>query len=225
MEQDIASGRFAPGDRVLLSALDGYHSQATMARLDYRPVRPLTLSVSYTRLAEEGAFFGVRSLDRADFGESTVSDGLSLAADAQLGGGLSLFASGTMSRSNSQGNATFGIDEAVGTAFQAGFAKQAVFGSSDNLRVTLAQPLTVERGYIDMKMVGVVDRETGEKGLMTQRVAIGAPEQRRYRMEAFYGADMLEGAGSLGLFGTAELRDTSAEVPAFTMGGSMRLAF
>jgi len=223
--QDIATGRFAPGDEVLLSSLDGYHAQATTARLDYRPVTPVTLSVSYTRLAEEGAFFGVRSLDRSDFGDSTVSDGLSLAADAQIGGGFSLFASGTMSRSNSQGDAAFGIDEAVGTAFQAGFAKQALLGRSDQLRLTLAQPLTVEQGYIDMRMVGVIDRETGEKGIISQRVAIGAPEQRRYRMEAFYGTDMLEGTGSLGLFGTAELRETTAEVPGFTVGGNMRLAF
>src|SRR5690606_24903759 len=115
--------------------------------------------------------------------------------------------------------------DAIGTAFQAGFAKQAVFGSKDQLRVTVARPLTVERGYIDMKMVSVVDRETGEKGMMTQRVSIGAPEQRRYRMEAFYGTDLLEGTGLLGLFGTAELRDTSAEVPAFTMGGNLPLAF
>jgi len=196
-----------------------------MARLDYRPARPLTVSVSYTRLAEEGAFLGVRSLDRADFGRATVSDGLTLAADAVLGDGLSLFAAGTVSRSNSQGQATLGIDEAVGTAFHVGLTKQAVLGGGDQLRLTLAQPLTVERGHIDMRMVGVVDRETGEKGIVTHRFSIGAPEQRRYRMEAFYGADMLEGAGTLGLFGTAELRDTSAEVPAFTMGGSMRLAF
>ena len=174
---------------------------------------------------QRSAFLGVRSLAREDFGEATVSDGLTLAADAQLGDGLSLFASGTMSRSNSQGSATFGIDEAVGTAFQAGFAKQAVFGSNDNLRVTLAQPLNVERGHIDMKMVGVIDRETGEKGLITQRFSIGAPELRRYRMEASYGTDMLEGAGSLGLFGTAELRETSADVPGFTVGGNMRVAF
>jgi subtilisin family serine protease len=225
IEQDLASGQFAAADRLLLGSARGYHSQATMARLDYRPARPVTLSLSYTRLAEDGAFFGVRSLDRADFGEATVSDGLTLAVDAQLGGGLSLFASGTMSRSNSQGTATLGIDAAVGTAFQAGFAKQAVLGNSDQLRLTLAQPLTVERGHIDMKMVGVVDRETGERGVITQRVAIGAPEQRRYRMEAFYGADLMEGTGSLGLFGTAELRDTSAEVPAFTVGGNLRLAF
>jgi len=225
IEQDLAIGQFAPQDRMLLSTTDGYHAQATMARLDYRPAKPLTLSVSYTRLEEEGAFLGVRSLERSDFGKATVSDGLTLAADAQLGGGLSLFASGTMSRSNSAGDAMLGVDEARGTAFQAGFAKQALFGNNDHLRVTLAQPLTVESGHIDMKMIGVVDRETGEKGVITQRFDIGAPEQRRYRMEAFYGTDVLEGAGSLGLFGTAELRETSAEVPGFTVGGNMRLAF
>lgn len=225
LERDIVTGRFAPSDRVLLSGMGDYQSQATMARLDYQPAKPVTLSVSYTRLEEEGAFLGVRSLNRTDFGKSTVSDGVSLAADAQLGDGFSLFAAGTMSRSHSLGNATYGVDGAVGTAFQAGFAKQAVFGDADHIRVTLAQPLTVESGHIDMKVVGVIDRETGETGLISQRVSIGAPEQRRYRMEAFYGTDLMQGAGSLGLFGTAELRDTSAEVPAITMGGSMRLAF
>ncbi|MBC7159338.1 MAG: S8 family serine peptidase [Porphyrobacter sp.] len=222
--QDLATGSFAASDRLLLNSAGDYEAEAMLARLDWRPADRVTLGVSYTRLAERGAFLGTRSLERSDFGTATVSDGLSVAADAAIGNGFSLFASGTMSVSHSQGDAAFNVEGAVGTAFQAGFAKRGLLGG-DQLRVTLAQPLTVERGHLDMQMVGVIDRETGETGLVTQRVAIGAPEQRRYRMEAFYGADMLEGAGRLGLFGSAELRRTDAQEPAFTAGGHVMLAF
>ena len=104
-------------------------------------------------------------------------------------------------------------------------AKQEVFGDSDRLRLSLAQPLTVEQGSINMQMIGVVDRETGEKGIVTQQIDIGAPEQRRYRAELLYGTPMLDGLGEVSLFSSAELRQVRSDVPAFTAGGSFRLAF
>lgn len=225
IDQDLASEMADPSDHALLHTLGDYEAQATTLRLDYRPASAVTLSASLTRLEEQGAFFGVRSLEREDFGAGTVSDGLTFAADGQLGEGFSLFASGTASMSSSKGDAVLGVEDTLATAFQLGVAKHQVFGSSDRLRLSLAQPLTVERGTMNMRMIGVIDRETGEKGLITQRIDIGAPEQRRYRVEALYGTPMLQGLGELNLFGSAELREVRSDIPGFAAGGSFRLAF
>ncbi len=212
-------------DSQVLRSAGGTDAEATMASLAWQANRALNLSLSYTRLAEEGAFFGVRSLAVGDFGRATVSDGLTLAGDAKIGGGLSLFASGTVSQSRSLGDAALGIDGVLGTAFQLGVAKSGLFTSGDQLRLSIAQPLTVESGYAEMRMVGVIDRETGETGLISQRIAIGAPEQRRYRLEALYGTTVLEGTGTLGIFGAAELRGAPAGLPAMTVGGNLKVAF
>ena len=225
MEQHLAAVGPGYADAELLRGAGGAHAQATLARVAWRPSAAVNMSLSYTRLAEQGAFFGVRSLAEGDFGKATVSDGLTLAGDAALGEGLSLFASGTASRSHSVGQASLGIDGALGTAFQLGVAKQGLFQGNDSLRLSLAQPLTVESGHAEMQMVAVVDRATGEKGLVTERFAIGAPGQRRYRMQALYGTSMMDGAGTLGLFGSAELRAATAGLPAVTVGGNMKLAF
>jgi len=225
IEQYLAAAGPGFADAELLRSAGDAQAQATMAKLAWRPGAALNLSLSYTRLAEEGAFFGVRSLAAEDFGEATVSDGLTLAGDADLGDGLSLFATGTASRSRSVGNATLGIDGALGTAFQLGVAKQGLFAGHDSLRLSLAQPLTVESGSAELSVIGVVDRETGEKGLVTQRVSIGAPDQRRHRVEALYGTPMLQGMGTLGLFGSAELHGATEGVPAFTAGGNVKFAF
>ncbi|WP_133365859.1 S8 family peptidase [Qipengyuania sediminis] len=202
-----------------------YRATALTTRLDYRPARWLDLSASWTELDETGAFLGVSSLEASDFGEGAVTSGLTLAAEAEAGAGIALFASATGSRSRSGGGAMLDIDNALSTAYQIGVAKRGVVGRDDRLRLTLAQPLTLERGHIDMQMVGVIDRETGEKGLITERFEISAPERRRYVGEMLYAAALPEGLGEVNLFGRAELREVRSDLPAWSLGGSVKLAF
>ena len=57
---------------------------------------------------------------------------------------------------------------AIGSAFQLGLAKTRVFGKNDRMRFAVSQPLTMERGTAEFTSVMVIDRETGEKGLVTQ---------------------------------------------------------
>ena len=117
------------------------------------------------------------------------------------------------------------MDDTVSTAFQFGLARQALLGRDDRLRVSLAQPLTVERGTMRYGTLEVTDRETGATGIVQHAVGIGAPEGRRLVAEAIYGTDLFAGRAALNLFGSAELRAVNPDVPGWTLGGNLRLGF
>jgi len=221
-------------DRLLIGRGARYGANAVNIRFDYQAQEWLGLSASITRLQEEGAFLGVQSLIATDFGDGTVTDGVTLQADADVGDGFVLFGSATGARSISPDrNATFrlGSGGALGTAFQLGVAKVGLFGRADRLRLTFSQPLAIERGIGEFTSVMVVDRETGEKGLVTQRFAIGAPERRRAIAEVIYGAPLLNNTATLSLFGRGELRRVPgatgavAEMPGLMMGSKVNLQF
>ena len=226
IEADLAAMSIPAGEQSVLRLLGDYEAQAATVRVDYQPSLVTELSLSYTRLTEQGAFFGVRSLERSDFGKATVSQGLTLTGEADVGEGFRLFASGTASVSGSAGPASLDLEDTLSSAFQVGLGKQSLLGREDRLRLTLAQPLTVERGTIVSRMIGVINRETGETGVITQRHEIGAPNQRRFRVEALYGAPLPGGTGgSVNLFGSAELRDVRQDIPTYAAGGNIKLPF
>jgi hypothetical protein len=89
----------------------------------------------------------------------------------------------------------------------------------------LAQPLTLENGVVNFQTVGVVNRETGEKGIINQRFSIADADDRRYRVEGYYGASMLAGLGEIALFTSYELRDVRADIARWTVGAKTRISF
>ncbi|MDB5719007.1 MAG: hypothetical protein JWM38_2434, partial [Sphingomonas bacterium] len=111
-------------DRLKLVGMERYKAQAANVSVDFRPAKWLALTASATRLAEPNAFFGVRTTASNAFGDGTVSTGLTVGADADIGGGVSLFGSATGSRSTSADkNAALRVLNAYSTAFQAGVSK------------------------------------------------------------------------------------------------------
>lgn len=213
-------------DRGLMSR-NHYAADAMTVRVDYQPTNWLGLSGSFTRLEEDRAFLGTLSLARSDFGQGTSTDGLTVQADVDMGSGIALFGSATGARTRNRDEAaTFRMagGGALGSAYQVGVAKQGLFGRGDRLRMTLAQPMTIERGQIEFTSIMVVDRETGEKGLVTQRFDLGN-QQRRTVAEVLYGAAVLGGALDLSLFGRGELRDVDANVPRVMLGAQSSVRF
>jgi hypothetical protein len=112
----------------------------------------------------------------------------------------------------------------LGSAFEVGLAKSGLVGRADRLRVTLAQPLTAERGTVDLSSVEVTDRDTGAIGVVTRPFDV-ASTGRRLVGEAMYGAPVLDGRGQVGLFGRGELRRTTADVPEVLIGTRAQLSF
>ena len=204
--EDIAREDFGLEDRNLLVNRGDYRAFATTARLDYAVSGASQISLAVTILDERDALLGVRSIEESDFGSGVRTTGLTMAADFDLGDGVSLFGSATGSTSAGAADATLRVNGALSSAFQLGVAKRGVLGTRDNLRLTVAQPLTLERGYINAEMIGVVDRTTGEKGTITERFDIANTAQRRFVAEGYYAAPVLRGAGEVSMFARAELR-------------------
>jgi subtilisin family serine protease len=205
--------------------LGDYAASAINVRVDYAFSGSTNVGLSLTQLDEENALLGVRSLVRDDFGGGGVSRSATLSADTLIGETFQLFGSATVAQSQTGTHASLRLENVTSTAWQAGFAKQKLLGSRDNLRFSIAQPLQVERGVLEFQSVGVVNRETGERGIITQRADIAQPETRRFRAEAHYGAPIMKGSGQVAMFSSYELRDVRQDIARWTVGGRVSLAF
>ncbi|UAB77168.1 S8 family serine peptidase [Erythrobacter sp. SCSIO 43205] len=228
IEERIAREDFGLEQREFLEDRGDYRSTATTMRLDYDLSSASRISLAFTMLDEQDALFGVRSVEESDFGNGARSTGVTLAADFNLGEGVSVFGSATGSRSTGSDYANLRVQGALSSAFQLGVAKQGVLGSGDSLRMTVAQPLKLERGEIEAELVAVVDRTTGEKGVITERFDIADGQQRRFVAEGYYAAPVMKAQGEVSLFGRAELRPSanfSQETSDYLGGVKFRLAF
>lgn len=211
-------------DRLTIGGMERYKASAALVGVDYRPATWLTVSASATRLAERNAFHSVRTIAAGAFGDGTVSTGLTISGAADFGSGISLFGSATGSRSATAGvDAPIRIREARSTAFQGGVAKMGLLAGRDSLRLSLAKPLSVTRGSLELTQMQVVNRETGEKGLVTTGYALQNPVDRLV-VEGMYGAPILDGRAEIGVFGRGEVRDLDQGTPRLMLGSQLRLA-
>jgi Subtilase family len=201
-----------------------FEASAANVRVDYTITPKINAGVSFTQLNETRSLFGTRSMARDDFGGGTTSRSATVSADAVIFDKLQLFGSATVASSGSDQNANFRIGKMTSTAWQIGMAANGLLQSRDHLRLSVAQPLTVESGSADFQTVGVVDRETGEKGIITQRVDISEPASRRFRIEAHYGLTTPSNAAQLSLFSNYEVRDIRSDIARWTIGGKFRLS-
>lgn len=211
-----------------LRGLPRYRAEATSAGLDYDVGPWLRISASVTHLREPTAFLGVRPIVGDDLAGGTRSRGATIGAHALIGDNLSLFGSAMSASSRSANNASslrIGQAGVGGMSFQVGVGKQGLFGKADALRLTVAQPLRYTRGDIELTEVQVIDRETGEKGLVTQHFAIGDAQPRRLVLEGNYGSAILNGRAQVSLFGRAEVRDVEADTPRLMLGSQLQVAF
>lgn len=208
--------------------LERYRSSAVSVNVDYDASSWLRLSAAATSLREPNAFLGVRPLVGVDLSGGTTTTGLTMGAHASIGKSVTLFGTAMSARGTSPdrfSSLRIGTNGVTGTSFQAGIAKQGLLGRADALRLTVAQPLRFAGGTIDLTEVQVIDRETGEKGVVTQRFAIGDAQPRRLVVEGHYSAPFLNRTAQIGLFGRGELRDLDAGVPRLLLGGQVQFGF
>lgn len=215
-------------DRVRLIDVDPYRAKAFNLGVSHDVASWLNISASYTRLDEQAAVLGVQSIEPGDFGGGSVSDAATLAASASLGDGVQLSFSATAAntRTNDRGQAFTTSDGGVlSSAFAVAAAKTGIIGQRDQLRLSLAQPLHIERGSMEFTSVQVVDRSTGDIGPVTQRFDIGGQE-RRYIGELLYATPLLNDNGEVSVFGRAQLRaGSNADVDYYVLGGRLKVTF
>ena len=170
---------------------------------------------------------GVQSIVAGDLGNGSVSDAATLAASASLGKGFELSLSATAARTRTTNEQAFTTSGGgvLSSAFAVAAAKTGVLGQRDQLRLSLAQPLHIERGAMEFTSIQVVDRSTGDIGPVTQRFDIGGQE-RRYLGELLYATPLPDDAGELSLFGRAQLTPSSgAKIDNYVLGGRVRVSF
>jgi hypothetical protein len=112
---------------------------------------------------------------------------------------------------------------AYSTAFQAGVAKYGLLGRGDSLRLSLAKPLGIMRGTVELTQMKVIDRETGEMAWTTDRFQL-ASGVKRLVLEGLYGTAMFGGRAQVSLFGRGELREVDSGAPRLMLGSQLRLA-
>ena len=189
------------------SRLRGYDTGAGAITLSYHPTKRFELTGSYTRLHEANAVLGVQALDPSLLGKGSSTDGLTMGFAYDAMPTLRLAGSATVGRTvSSSANALIstGGRGFLSTAYQVSLTKQHLFGRSDGLRLSLAQPLHVEDGKLEITSVKVIDRDTGELGPFRQSFSLGH-SKRPLVGEFRYSRDLLGGAADLALFGKAQL--------------------
>ncbi|RYG86709.1 MAG: hypothetical protein EON59_09340, partial [Alphaproteobacteria bacterium] len=212
-------------DRFALGSIDPYHAGAQHVTIGYDD-GAVKLTGTYTRLRESNGMLGIQSLDANDFADGTTTDGVTLGSELGITPTLTLAATATMSRTRPGGEGQQSIavssEGMMSSAWQVGVTKDRVLGKTDSVRMTLAQPMHLESGSVDLTTVQVVNRQTGELGPVTQRFALGIPE-RQLVGEIAYGASLLEGKAEASLFGRATLQgQTSGQLPGFVAGAGLK---
>lgn len=186
-----------------------YSAQAAHLALSWRASPRATLTAGLTALDEPDALLGIQSSVPSDLDGGSTSLGLTTGAAFELGRGFGFATSASVARTRAAAR-----DGGIGTtpgglwasAFQVAMTKDGVFGG-DRLRVSLAQPLHVETGQLEYTAIGVVDRDTGALGPVTQRFDAGVT--RRFVGEALYAVG-LPGLGEVSAFGRLNLGGTEA---------------
>lgn len=209
-----------------LPAVQGrYVAAAQSVRFDYAPRPWLSLNASLTNLTEAEGLLGVRSETANGLIGASRTRAITLGTSLAPVRGLLLSASGTRSNSRSHDGAAALQTSAGGieaSAFAFAIARSGVVRSTDQLRLSVSQPLAIMRGGIDLTTLGVINRETGALGAVTQSLSVR--ERARLVGEVNYGVPLQAGLGELTLFGRSDMRPEARNAQGVAMGARIRMA-
>nr|MEA2797740.1 hypothetical protein [Phenylobacterium sp.] len=203
-----------------------YRAGAQLLGLSYAATDSLTLTGAYTRLHEASGLLGIQSMNPEDFQGGSTTDGVSVGANWAVTSKLSIMATGTLGRTR-QGdqNQTLAVDRGglTSSAFELGVQRSDLFANGDRMQLSVSQPMFVERGHLNMTSVQVVDRTTGELGVVTQSVDISG--QRQIAGEALYSRPVSGGQGDVALFGRVETAPAGSQAQTYMAGARYRIRF
>jgi hypothetical protein len=203
-----------------------YGAAATNIQMDYSPRTWLSLSASYTALKEANGLLGVQSNTADGLVGASETDAYTLGASIAPAKSLLISVSATRSNSRSRDSGAAlrtGRDGLGASAFAFAVAKSGLFGASDQLRLSMSQPLAVSRGSVDLTTLAVVDRETGAQGAVTQSLAV--QDRARLVGEVNYGLSLPSGLGEFSLFGRSDFRRDARNAQGVAGGARFRIGF
>lgn len=189
----------------VFASMPDHAAQAIDLGLRHALTQDVSVQASYSLLNEEDSLLGARGSGEIGFRGGAMTDAVTLGAEADLGVAF-LSASATLSRTRAtgfDGQMLSLSDDVLSSAYQISAQRAGILGSQDALRVSIIQPLHVEQGHIDYTATQVVDRETGELGVVTDRWELGG--MRPTYAEVLYATPLSAGDASLSLFTRFEL--------------------
>lgn len=207
------------------SAAETYSAQAATLGLRYALTDRVNVSGSYVRLREDAAILGVQSLEASDLGAGAVSDAVTLGLDADLGAGVRLAVSGSVGQTRAEdGFLRTDADGLKTSSWQATLSADDLFAKGDSARLSLLQPLFIEKGRMAFTGVEVVDRRTGEKGVVTR--SFDVEQERPLAGEVSYGRKLPFGQSEVSFFGRAEVNPAyTADRQVYLAGARVRVGF
>ena len=142
---------------------------------------------------------------------------------------VTLTASGTLSNTRAAGGQSLmtGAGGLNSSAGEIALSKTGLFSNTDRLRLTLTRPMQIDSGRVHYQTVAVVDRLTGDLGVIDQSTS-AATQKRPLSAEALYGVSFPRQAAELQMFVRADANDvqaTTLKPMNYTAGGRYRIAF
>ncbi len=182
-----------------------------------------SVGLNLTRLREVNALLGTQTSASALLGEGSRTQAMTVSASLDVGSGLSFDVSATGAKSETANGQLFtNAGDIWSTAGQFTATKRGLLSSSDSLRVSVAQPLQVVEGELEFTSEQVIDRSTGQTGLVTQ--SLGIETRRQITGEAVYALPLTQ-FSEFGLFGRyASAADTNTNEN-LVVGGNFSLRF
>lgn len=215
-------------EMALFAGAEPYEAAATHLSLRHQLTPTLAMNAAYTFLHEDNGLLGVQSLQPSFFGEGSDTDAVTIGLEWSPNDRLSVSTTATNGRSREQsaGSQIIAITEegVRTTAFEASVNLRQVFAEDDRARLRFVQPLHMESGAIDLTSVEVVDRSTGELGIVTERVELTAGA-RQFFLEGLYAAPVLDGAGEFSAFFRLDASPSAAEPVEEIVGAQFRIGF
>ncbi|QFT77914.1 S8 family serine peptidase [Erythrobacter sp. THAF29] len=210
-------------DRTIQRQLGAREAEAITVGLEQQVAKGFTLGAQWTRLDEKDAILGSQTGVDALLGNGSVTDAVTLTASLDMGDGLSFDLSATGGATDVAGGQLLATStRALSTAGQFSVNKRGVMGEKDVLRVSVGQPLNIERGELELTSEQVVDRVTGERGLVTQ--TIGITTKRRNTAEIVYATPVTE-TSEFGLVTRYISSGTEGDDESFMIGANFGLRF
>ena len=220
---------FGLGAQITGSWVNQYAADAQTVNVSYALTPRLITHVGFTHLREQSALLGIQSLSQEDLRGGSGTNAANLGFDLRMKHGLTLSGSGTLARTQASGGALT-TSNLTATAAALALTKSGLLGHHDQLRLMAATPLHTVGGQLGYSSVGIVDRQTGEIGMVKQAFAPGTSRMPLIG-EVMYGRRLTGVAGEFSLFGRVERANqlTAASAgtdPLGTLGGvQFQLAF
>lgn len=178
-------------DQNIQRALGARDAGALTLGIEHKVNDAITVNAQYTHLREDDALLGEQTTVEAFLGEGSATHALTVSASVNMGNGFSFDLSATGGATKTaEGQLLSSRGRVMSTAGQFTLNKRGVVGQRDILRVAVGQPLTIENGELELVNEQVIDRETGELGVVSQ--TIGLETKRRYTGEIVYATPVSE---------------------------------